>query len=819
MEDLGSSVLAALAAAGEPVDAGAVATWLGLAHADSVRPGLNRPTGCDLAHDGHGGVLRALAALLHRRLAAAVLGAHSTIADHYLALWGGLGNGLPALAAHPRLGDADGGYGFRHLVHHLLAAGRAEEVHRLLACEQPAGQGRPGVVNVWFDARHRAGQVDGYLRDLEAAAGAARRATDAAADSTAPSLGLEMRYTLMRVCAEQADRPRRGVALMLLEAGLWDRVRALNDVRRLPSGERGRALLDMLPHLPEEQRPRVLHEVVVDTMTAVQGDPSVDTDLLAEVAALLSPQGMRRAVAAVSGLESPQSRIVALAALAPHLTAEAMCDALAVARTFQDEFYRAWALQELAPFLTAGPASEALRDVRAMPSSSYRDAALIALIPRQPEDLRGSALAEVREFSPEALGWCWIEAIMLLPEHRRRTTLARVVERAAPDRHVELLVEAAGVLPPGERDAVLAEALAVSHTITDRDVRERSLVSVAALLPAGARDQVVTGLLTSARTLVDEDDRARLLIDAAELAPPKERVAPLTEAVALARKTENATLLIRAAALLPADHPARNAALGQALEIRLQDVSYENYFAYGVLDELCPLLTDELMAVLVHAIQALERPGYLGRFLSARAEHLAGVALEAGLDAARSFSDPTRRALALTALSDRLPVRRQYEVLEEALTAARSARRCLGNIALRLPPERRRALLVEELSYWHDGFQDTWRQDHPDESARLVPFGFSLVPVGETRGMGEAVHAVLIRAQRAWRRGEGRAAVLPLIRTALDRYRSVDAPDSPVLTAAARDLGGPDAEREYRLAIRDIDRWWNHPATLGHAAE
>ncbi|MFC7587500.1 hypothetical protein ACFQYP_30225 [Nonomuraea antimicrobica] len=40
-----------------------------------------------------------------------------------------------------------------------------------------------------------------------------------------------------------------------------------------------------------------------------------------------------------------------------------------------------------------------------------------------------------------------------------------------------------------------------------------------------------------------------------------------------------------------------------------------------------------------------------------------------------------------------------------------------------------------------------------------------------------------------------------------------------MLTAAARDLGGPGAEREYRLAIRDIDQWWSHPTTLGHAAE
>ncbi|GAA3751001.1 hypothetical protein GCM10022225_39220 [Plantactinospora mayteni] len=820
--DLGSSVLVMMAASGEPVDAEVIARWLGLAASEPVRlrhlSGMPPETREDISGVGPGQLLRAVRRLFDVRLSASLVATHGRIADHYLALWGGLEDGLPLLAARPRLGDVDGGYGLRHLVRHLLGAGRSAEVHRLLACEQPAGQGRPRVMNVWFDARHRAGQVDGYLQDLEAARRLAREATDASArrsapQQSAPSLGLEMRYTLMRVCAGQADRSRGSMAITLLEAGLWDDVRALNDARRLRGGHRARILLDMLPHLPTEQRPQALHEAVASAMIANErSDPSVDDDLLTEAAALLSPEGLRRAVEFAAGLEGVSSPIVALTGLAPHLPAEVMGAALTVARLLPADVYRSDALEGLAPFLNATQALKTLPTALAMPDPFSRASLLIALIPRLPEDARETAVAELGPISPESLGWRWTKAVLLLPARERQAAIAGAARSSAPDRHVEALAEVAEVLPPNERHQVLADALALARTIPDREVREPLLVRLARILPAGARQNVLTELLSAARALLDEDDRASLLIEVVELMPPEERTGPLEEAVELARTAENASLIIRGAALLPADHPIRHAALAEALRIRLENISYENYFAYQVLDELCPVLPDELMAVVVNEIRELDRPGYLGRFLSRRAEHLSGVALDAGLAAARSFVDPDNRAGALAALSGQLPPPQRQEVLEEALTAAREARRGLDYLARLLPSDRRRALLMEEMGYWRDGFLDSADEAFaglPNDSTRPVPFEFSSVPVGETWGLDKAVHAVLLRAQRAWRRGEGRAKVLNLIRTALDRYRFVEAPGSPALASAARDLGGPVAEHEYRAAVRDIYRWWN----------
>lgn len=57
--------------------------------------------------------------------------------DRYLSQWGGLDAGLPLLAGGSTVD------GLRDLVGSLVMAGRHEDLHRLLACERPAGPGVP----------------------------------------------------------------------------------------------------------------------------------------------------------------------------------------------------------------------------------------------------------------------------------------------------------------------------------------------------------------------------------------------------------------------------------------------------------------------------------------------------------------------------------------------------------------------------------------------------------------------------------------------------------------------------------------------------
>ena len=91
-------------------------------------------------------------------LSQAVRAAHHRIADRYLAAWGNISDGLPALCDDEKAAFLDHGYGLRHLPAHLEAAARESDVHAR-ACEQPT-QTPSGMCNTWYRAHDRAGTTD-----------------------------------------------------------------------------------------------------------------------------------------------------------------------------------------------------------------------------------------------------------------------------------------------------------------------------------------------------------------------------------------------------------------------------------------------------------------------------------------------------------------------------------------------------------------------------------------------------------------------------------------------------------------------------------
>jgi hypothetical protein len=789
------------------------------------------------------------------------------LADRYLSLWGGLADGLPLLVADPTSGDVDGGAGLRDLVPLLLAAGRDEDVHRLLACEQPAGSGRPGVANVWFDVRHRVGEVDGYLQDLDAAHQRAREATDAdvAAGRRPASLGLEMRYALMKHCAESAgERVHDELAVMLAETGFWDITRALSNARRHDTvKERCRALLALLPYVPETQKPTVVREAmvaaVVNAGNSVRGgasDPLVD-----EVAPMLPaddwPQILSLAEVDDEDLSPTGS---ALTALIPHLPVELMGRALTIAATLPPNIHRTIALETLAPRLPAVLAVHALPAAGEITEPKYRADVLIALLPRLPEDVAAPVRAEARavvgtidppiEHDDPVRRWRWAGLIPLLPVEERAAVIAEAIAgEDDAEGHADLLADVAAGLPAAERGPLLAEAFSVARGIADPFHRAQTLIMVADLLPlaeqaaaladalmsaravsepfdraqtltslgerlpATDREAVLDEALADARRLTDDDDRAYLLTEIAGLLPMDRQGLPLAEAVHAARAVidddRRFRLLLKAAELLTGAE--RRATLAAALEIRLDDIGSENHFNGKVLDDLAPVLPEDLMIEILEGVRDTGRRGYLARVLYHRAEHLSGAALEAGLAMARTITGPGRarqRASVLTALSDQLPPERRTDVLEEALAAAREAGSDLTGIARRLPEERRPALLAEQMTvHRRNRFDNTLDEQFPATASPIPVFEAVRVPDGW--GRDNEARANLVRAQRAHRRGADPATVIGLIREALHRYNGGDPPTgSPALASAARDLGGPEAMEEYLRAARDVHRWW-----------
>ena len=80
------------------------------------------------------------------------------------------------LADDPGAAAVDDGYPLRYLARHLCAAGRAADLHALLAAEHPAGEDR--AVNIWFAAHDHADTVISYLADLALARADSAAATD-----------------------------------------------------------------------------------------------------------------------------------------------------------------------------------------------------------------------------------------------------------------------------------------------------------------------------------------------------------------------------------------------------------------------------------------------------------------------------------------------------------------------------------------------------------------------------------------------------------------------------------------------------------------
>ena len=257
------------------------------------------------------------AAALADELAQAAIAAHSRIADTYLACFGGLDTGLPLLGVDPGIGGAEGGYPLRHLARHLQHAGRSADLHRLLAVDQPAAQGRR--VNLWFAAHDHADCINSYLDDLARASSDSALTTGQARKRRQPaaSLGTQIRYALMT--ASIISRTA-SISTELLEqvvrTGLWSPARGLDHARRLTDPHsRFDALITVHRHLPADEQSKVLAEALA-AATAI-----TDVDARAQALAVLAPhlpaELLPQALTAATAITSDSSRARALAAWPP----------------------------------------------------------------------------------------------------------------------------------------------------------------------------------------------------------------------------------------------------------------------------------------------------------------------------------------------------------------------------------------------------------------------------------------------------------------------------------------------------------------------
>ncbi|MGW5049505.1 hypothetical protein [Actinokineospora sp. NPDC004072] len=250
--------------------------------------------------------------------------------------------------ADPRLDD---GYGTRHLVGHLAAAGKHDELHALLRAETDDG------ANLWFGLR----PPREYRADLAVAQQIAAAAADAdlAAPRLAPAIGLELRYALMDASVSSAmalgaapvapavvralvarrvwapvdalrriaavEDPARVVALLtalvdgagrlapLDAADAWNLLFPLRDIGAFTLGAR------LLPMLAEPDRSRITAEF--HRMSRIP-----DIPLRARILGVLGGCGDADALldAVLGGGDEERSTANAVADLIPHLSDQAL---------------------------------------------------------------------------------------------------------------------------------------------------------------------------------------------------------------------------------------------------------------------------------------------------------------------------------------------------------------------------------------------------------------------------------------------------------------------------------------------------------------
>jgi hypothetical protein len=431
-------------------------------------------------------------------------------------------------------------YEVRHVVTHLMRAGRDQDVHRLLRLE--IGEERR---NGWFAERESRGDVGGYLNDVaQARVAASRDSVDAITNSSpAAALSLELRYTLitssinslsrnlppsllaalaadgtwnitqaLRYAAEQPFAPLRAEAFALLAGQCTPEVAleclqqarsAAQDIRRRPDW-RVRALGQVAARASPNWRREVVREAldVVREIGSVEADENMATliaaapdDMRDEVEAVLATFPVSAAKPARDGIDNFGGRpspwtygARRFAELLPGLGQPAR---LAVIGAFRDgegeAVYRGIVIGACAG---QDPAlgDEALNIARSIPEAPLRAEVIAAVSPYLDEEVRARVLGEL---------------------------MAEARDMADPGTGAQVLTAIAPVLPEAGRRAAVDAALSAARAVEDGTLRSYVLRFLTPLLP----EERLADVVAEAGRLGGSGDRGRVIAAVAPRAP------------------------------------------------------------------------------------------------------------------------------------------------------------------------------------------------------------------------------------------------------------------------------------------------------------
>lgn len=420
-------------------------------------------------------------------------------------------------------------YELRHLAEHLAAAGRSEELHRLLSLEwtEPLTAGPltvtqrrsrlsrllrrhppPAVTiiahNAWYAAKERLGDIDGFVNDLDSADGLAAAVAegalkkDAASDgktaqdskpdnkiapdskttreSTAASgIGLEILYAVARssVNSMASGLPPQLLGELATRGG-WSFEQARAYARRAASPQRrAESLAALIPAAPAGEGERLGWESLA-LLSEINEDSGVYSSnpgelsrrkVLEQLAPLLSRAQLREALNQVDAFRDGSERVSAEAALLP-------------------------------PLARCGDVELALERCLGLKNVSIRERSLDQFADLLNEAQLDSALAGVAD-AEEKLRFGLVAVVApRLAAFGRAAEALRQTEEMAKLSYPGPMMQALRSFPPGIDTDVVEKALHIARAIEQPENRASALTGMFARSAAG-RDDVLSEALTA----------------------------------------------------------------------------------------------------------------------------------------------------------------------------------------------------------------------------------------------------------------------------------------------------------------------------------
>jgi hypothetical protein len=610
---------------------------------------------------------------------------HSRLASIILDGWGGWDQDLLGLRTSLLTEPAER-YGVLNLTAHLKAAGRDDDIHRLLAAESPGAAviGRPSrVENTWYSVHERIGEMAAYSADVRLAGNLAKSSADqafAAAERTV-GIGPEIRYALISSSISSiAAGISRALIVALVADGHWTARQGLKQAQLLPTAEaKARTLVDLLGHLNEARRaeaaaepPSCVAEIVAEALAAADaiGEPSQRASILTALAVQTGEPDratvVARAFEAVRAVEWPSSRARALAALARKIKLPKVLrdEALKLAQASGDPGSLVTGVTALAPQLRTSDRLAAVQvawaAIGAISQPEARTAAVVALMSQLPVADRAEATSQGRQAADDirssvtrARALIALAGRLARSDPVRDAVLSDAQEAIGAIRQPEAKAAAFTALLPRLSDRTVAEtdALAAVEAIGDPEARAAALTALIPRLPARRRPELIGQALDVIGPIRQPKAKADALIALIPLDKRDQRSGRLQEKAAAAIDDIGQSAARAAALTALASHqepgPRRSATLAQALA------------------EAC----------------AIDDAGPRATGITGLASHLPGWdnpeaaldgrrAIDRALADARACTRPKPRAIALAILASALPKAGPPAVLNEAVLQA-----------------------------------------------------------------------------------------------------------------------------------------------------